>query len=77
MKGFSELKQTFGINFDRRTGAPIPDESLRTYVNELDDATKVLVGESGALYYGGMEMDQFLEARKYIDSGEIEKILEM
>jgi radical SAM superfamily enzyme YgiQ (UPF0313 family) len=72
-----KLTQTFGINFDRRTGAPIPDESLRTYVNELDDASKVLVGDSGTLNYGEMEMDQFLEARKYIDSGEIEKILEM
>ena len=45
---------------------------------ELDDATKVMHNADGEpLYFGAMAKDQFLEARGYVDGGEIEKILEM
>jgi len=55
----------------------IPDHRFKNYVEELDDASKVLFGEGGTLYYGDMEMDQFLQARDYVESGDIYKILEM
>ena len=72
-----KLTKTFEIHFDQRTGDPIPDQKFKKYVEELDDASKVLVGEAGTLYYGEMDMDQFLEARNYVESGDIFKILEM
>lgn len=72
-----ELSLNFGINFDP-SGQPIVDDALYRYVLELDDATKVLYGKDGRpLNFGEMPMEQFLEARSYIDSGRIHKILEM
>jgi hypothetical protein len=45
---------------------------------ELDDATKVLNNKNGdPVNFGAMSMDQFLQAREYIDNRQIEKILEM
>lgn len=71
------LGEHFGITFDK-FGEPVPDEALRSYILELDDATKVLHGVDGnPINYGDMPMEQFLEARDYVDSGQIEKILDM
>ena len=72
-----KLSKTFDIHFDQRTKEVIPDHRFKNYVEELDDASKVLVGEEGTLYYGEMDMEQFLQAREYVDSGDIYKILEM
>ena len=46
-------------------------------MEELDDASKVLVGDGGTLYFGDMDIDQFLQAREYVESGDIYKILDM
>ncbi|OHA89829.1 MAG: hypothetical protein A2741_02950 [Candidatus Zambryskibacteria bacterium RIFCSPHIGHO2_01_FULL_43_27] len=71
------LHEHFGLNFDM-FGQPVADEALRKYILELDDATKVLHGVNGSpIYYGAMPMDEFLEARDYVDSGQIAKILNM
>ncbi|QQG45417.1 MAG: radical SAM protein [Candidatus Sungiibacteriota bacterium] len=71
------LSQNFGVSFDA-SGEPICDEAFHHYVVELDDATKVLHNKDGEpLNFGAMPMDQFLEAREYVDRGEIERILEM
>jgi hypothetical protein len=71
------MTETFGITFGE-DGEPVCDEKLRQYVLELDDATKVMHNADGEpLYFGAMSKDQFLEARSYVDGGEIEKILEM
>lgn len=71
------LAKTFGLTFGD-DGEPVSDEALRQYVIELDDATKVMHNAEGEpLYFGAMTTDQFLEARDYVDGGEIEKILEM
>ena len=71
------LTKHFGITFGT-DGEPVCDEALRWYIEELDDATKVLVGKNGEpLNYGAMPLDRFLEARSYIDSGQTEKILDM
>ena len=71
------LTKHFGITFEQ-TGNRFCDEALRWYIEELDDATKVLVGKNGEpLNYGAMPLDRFLEARSYIDSGQTEKILDM
>lgn len=71
------LTEHFGIAFDAKRN-PIPDAAFRWYVEELDDATKVLHGKGGApLNYSDMPEDVFLEARAYADRGEIEKILAM
>ncbi len=71
------LTKHFGITFGT-DGEPVCDEALKWYIEELDDATKVLVGKNGEpLNYGAMPLDRFLEARLYVDSGQIEKILDM
>jgi hypothetical protein len=78
------LNSHFGITFEKAgTGrstryAPIIDEAMWRYVLELDDATKVLHGTDGApLNYSAMSDDVFLEARGYIDAGELDKVLAM
>ena len=71
------LHEHFGINFDKH-GEPVPDEAYRSYILELDDATKVLHGsDDSPLNFGEMPTDQFLEAREYVDKGQIGKILDM
>jgi hypothetical protein len=45
---------------------------------ELDDATKTLNGKNGEpVNFGDMPMDQFLQARDYVNNDEIENILDM
>jgi radical SAM superfamily enzyme YgiQ (UPF0313 family) len=71
------LTDSFGIAFDA-SGHPICDDALHYYVLELDDATKVLKNSRGEpLYYGDMDLEQFLEAREYVNRGETFKILDM
>ncbi|HTK60512.1 MAG TPA: radical SAM protein [Candidatus Baltobacteraceae bacterium] len=71
------LAKTFGLAFDA-DGEPVCDEALRRYVLELDDATKVMHNAQGEpLFFGAMNMDDFLEARRHADEGCIEKILDM
>ena len=73
------LHDVFGINFDRQTLKPICDENYHTYCRELDDATKLMrdptTGE--LLNYSDIPMDQFLQAREHVDSGQTLKILNM
>jgi hypothetical protein len=72
-----QLKENFGISYNER-GEPICDDNFHNYVLELDDATKVLNNKNGdPVNFGAMSMDQFLQAREYIDNRQIEKILEM
>ncbi len=72
-----QLTEHFNISYDF-LGNPICDENFHKYVLELDDATKVLNNLKGdPVNFGNMPMDTFLTAREHIDSGEIEKILEM
>ena len=53
-------------------------QAFHNYVLELDDATKVLNDKDGnPVNFGEMPLDKFLEARSYIDSGNLENILEM
>jgi len=47
-------------------------------VLELDDATKVLNNKYGEpVNFGAMPIDTFLQAREYVDNGQLEKVLEM
>jgi hypothetical protein len=72
-----DLQKHFDIKFNF-LGAPICDENFHKYVLELDDATKVLNNKNGdPVNFGSMPMDTFLQAREYVDSDQIEKILEM
>ncbi len=67
----------FGLSFDR-SGDPVCDNKLEWYVQELDDATKVLYGTDGRpLNFSAMPDDVFLEARAYINADQIEKVLDM
>jgi len=71
------LSRHFGLVFDR-LGELVYDENLKRYVEELDDASKVLSANDGEpINYGEMTVKQFLTARGYINRGQIEKILEM
>jgi radical SAM superfamily enzyme YgiQ (UPF0313 family) len=72
-----KLATTFGIHFDSTTKEAIPDDNLFNYVLALDDATKVLEGKGGILYYGDMDVDQFRKAKEYVEKGNIYKILDM
>lgn len=72
-----QLTEHFDIQFGD-DGEPVCNEGLKKYIEELDDATKVLTDKNGEpLNFSAMSMEQFLEARHYIDSGRIEKILDM
>ncbi len=71
------LTKNFGISY-HPNGDPVCDEALEKYVEELDDATKVLHGTDGTpINFSDMPMDVFLEARHYADTNHIEKILDM
>lgn len=72
-----ELSKNFKISFNF-LGAPKCDENFHKYVLELDDATKVLKNSKGDfLNYSNMSNNEYMISRKYIDSDNIEKILEM
>tara|TARA_R110001599_G_scaffold91275_2_gene239510 strand:- start:405 stop:2015 length:1611 start_codon:yes stop_codon:yes gene_type:complete len=72
-----KLQQHFDISYSK-FGQPICDDNFHNYVLELDDATKILNDKDGdPVNFGEMPMDQFLQAREHIDSGEIDKILNM
>ena len=71
------LNKHFDLEFDS-FGEPICDENFRSYVLELDDATKVLNDKNGnPVNFSEMPLDIFLQARKYIDNNQVEKILDM
>ena len=48
--------------------------SLEEYVLDLDDATKLLIYNGKVLNYSDMSDEEFLECRKYVETGELEKI---
>jgi radical SAM superfamily enzyme YgiQ (UPF0313 family) len=48
--------------------------SLEEYVLDLDDATKLLIHNGKVLNYSDMGDEEFLECRKYVETGELEKI---
>lgn len=71
------LSEHFNLRFDARH-EPVADDALRAYILELDDATKLLHGSDGEpINFGDMPTRQFLEAREYVDNGQIQKILDM
>ena len=72
-----KLTKHFGITYDK-FGQPTCDNNFHKYVLELDDATKVLNDKNGnPVNFGEMPLDTFLQAREYVDAGNIEKVLEM
>jgi radical SAM superfamily enzyme YgiQ (UPF0313 family) len=72
-----DLKKHFDIKYDG-LGEPICDDNFHRYVLELDDATKVLNNKNGfPVNFSDMPMNQFLQAREYIDNNQLEKVLEM
>ena len=74
----NKMTDNFGITFDRSTGEPVADAALREYVLELDDATKVMHDQQGRpLNFGDIRMDQFLQVREHVESGQLYKILDM
>lgn len=76
-----KVKRLISEHFDVRyqgDGTPIADEAFHSYLLELDDATKVMYGRDGSpLNFGEMSDDDFLQAREYVNSGQIERILDM
>lgn len=73
-----KLNKHFGINFDKNTQDPIPDDNLHNYVLELGDATKLLHDKDGVvLNYSKIPDDIFIRAKEYIGKGEIYKILDI
>ncbi len=73
----SMLTRHFGLTFGA-DGNPLCNDAMRWYVEELDDATKVLCARNGApLNFSAMPTEVFLEARDHIDNGRLEAILDM
>lgn len=74
-----ELQRVFGITFGPPPQYnPICDDKFYKYLVELDDAFKVMHGENQEpLNFGDMPTDQFLQAREYVDTDQIFKILDM
>ena len=73
----SLLSRHFGLIFNQ-SGEPVYDDNLRKYIEELDDASKVLSSSDGTpINYSEMTDEQFLTAREYINQGTTEKILGM
>lgn len=78
-----KLSNVFGLTFEQSDSKlapfePVCDDSFYNYLIELDDATKVLTNSGGkTLNFGDMSKDTFLQAREYIDSNNIFKILDM
>ncbi len=71
------LQRHFGLSF-LKNGEPVCNDAMRHYVEELDDATKVLHGKDGKpLNFSAMPEEIFLQARKYIDAGELERVLDL
>ena len=72
-----KLQENFGIVYDEEND-PVCDDHLHYYVLELEDATKVMHDQKGRpLNFGKMSMDQFLLVREHVQSGQINKILDM
>lgn len=77
-----KLTDIFGITFKPSANKtspfePVYDQSFYDYLITLDDATKVLKQGEETLNFSNMPLDTFLQAREYVDSGNIFKILEM
>lgn len=63
------LGEKFGI-----TGAH--DDALRSYVLELNDATKLLTGKDGSpVNFSAMPDRTFMKVREYVEAGETEKVM--
>jgi radical SAM superfamily enzyme YgiQ (UPF0313 family) len=72
-----QLSKHFDTSFDS-DGRPVCDDKFHKYVLELDDATKVLNDKNNnPVNFSKMSMDEFLQAREHIDSGNIQNILSM
>jgi len=82
-----ELTDAFNLKFSERQSRtafrshwePVMDENFEKYVEDLDDATKVLYApESGKpLNFSDMDNDTFLKVRELIDSGKTLDILSL
>jgi len=71
------LNESFGINFDGQAN-PILDENFRSYVLELDDATKLLRNKDNKiLNFGDIPDEQFVEAVDAVTTKNISHILDM
>lgn len=76
----AELSRVFRLKFQQANGKwePVCDDAFYRYCLELDDATKVLEGPDGEpLNFSDMPNDVFLEAREYVDSNQLFRILDM
>jgi radical SAM superfamily enzyme YgiQ (UPF0313 family) len=72
-----KIHSVFGVSFDSKTKDAIPDNNFYNYVKELDDATKLLEADGAFLNYGHLTDEDFLQAREYVETGELGKILDM
>jgi radical SAM superfamily enzyme YgiQ (UPF0313 family) len=74
----SALVDVFSLTIDPVKNEPVPDESYRKYVLELNDASKMICSDDGRpLNYSAMPDDQFVEVRNILDTESIFSILEM
>ncbi|EFO29542.1 putative Fe-S oxidoreductase [Roseibium sp. TrichSKD4] len=70
------LSDVFSLRFDPNTKQPVMDENFKTYVLELNDATKMITNQSGRpLNFSNIPDDQFVEIRNKLDSGDLDAVL--
>jgi radical SAM superfamily enzyme YgiQ (UPF0313 family) len=71
------LNKNFGITFQENS-EPVCDDAFHSYVLELDDATKMLIGSDGKLVnYSKIDDEKYKIARELIMSGKVEEILSL
>lgn len=69
------LEEGFGVEFEVN-GNPKCNDMLKSYVLELDDATKILDDKNGKpVYFGEMPLDQFLKVKNLINEEDLEGVL--
>lgn len=78
------LSEVFGLTFvkvhpTKEEYEPVFDENFEKYCLKLGDATKVLYdSETGQLlHFSDMADEEFIQARTYVDSGQLFRILDM
>ncbi len=71
------LSRRFGLSFGQ-DDQPLPNEALKSYIEELADATKVLTAQDGSpVNYSEMPDDQFLTVRQSLEEGHLDKVLDL
>jgi len=69
------LSGGFGLSF--KNGTPVMDKPFLDYCLSLDDATKLLTGKNGPVFFAHILPRVFQKARELVDAGNLEAVLSL